>query len=133
MPIGPARRREAMAAGNHAKESLRKATAKQVARLIRTDEEGASLALEMGLVDQAWLDNPGEVPITTKTSTEVLQRFLERAVERRPSRLSILGMSPLQLLGSGVRGTNGANEVVAVMFTDLAGFTAFTDEYGDRK
>ena len=116
--------------------ALRRATARKAAELIRSDPDDAATALEIGLVDQAWLDAPGERPISTSTPTNILRRFVERTVEQHPSRLSSLGLTAVQLLSSGSDG-NGANgdvgttKSMTVVFTDLEGFTAYTDREGD--
>src|SRR4029077_4184184 len=68
---------------------------------------------------------------------EVVERVLERAAERRPSVLTSLGLSAVQLLSSsGARsvapGESGVPEPLAVMFTDLEGFTRFASRQGDE-
>src|SRR5580698_4601028 len=112
--------------------ALRRATARKAADMIRADPEDAAAALEIGLVDQDWLDAPGERPISSNAPTDILRRFLERTVENHPSKLSSLGLSAVQLLSSGRDGDAGGTEkVVTVVFTDLEGFTAYTDAQGD--
>ncbi len=52
-------------------------------------------------------------------------------MERKPSLLSAMGLNAVQLLASHrIHGT-GEVEVVTVVFTDLEGFTLFTDTHGD--
>jgi adenylate cyclase len=113
--------------------ALRRATARKVADMIRSDPDDAAAALEMGLVDRQWLESPGEGPISSSTPTDILRRFLERSVERKPSQLNSLGLTAVQLLssGGGDGSGTGKGQVVTVVFTDLEGFTAFTDEQGD--
>jgi class 3 adenylate cyclase len=111
--------------------ALRRATARQAAAMIRSDPEDAAAALEIGLVDKDWLEAPGERPISSSTPTDILRRFLERTVENHPSKLSSLGLSAVQLLSSGRDGDAGGTEKVTVVFTDLEGFTAYTDAQGD--
>jgi adenylate cyclase len=64
-----------------------------------------------------------------------LRRFIERTVERHPSKLSSLGLSAVQLLssddGGGTDG-EGPSRILTVVFTDLEGFTAYTDAHGDE-
>lgn len=112
-------------------ESLRRILARKAADLIRSDPEEAAKAIEMGLVDRRWLDRPGEGPVSTSTPAEVLERYLQRAVEQRPSRLGSLGLNALQLLAWHGVPEGGDLQPVTVVFTDLEGFTAFTDEHGD--
>ena len=112
--------------------ALRRATARQAAAMIRSDPDDAAAALEIGLVDKDWLDAPGERPISSSTPTDMLRRFLERTVENHPSKLSSFGLSAVQLLSSGSDDAAGGSErVVTVVFTDLEGFTAYTDANGD--
>jgi adenylate cyclase len=124
---GPARE-----AGAAAFAKLRKVAARKAADMIRNDPEDAATALEIGLVDREWLDNPGAAPISSSAPTDILRRFLERSVERRPSKLSSIGLSAVQLLSSGSDGATGeAGKSLTIVFTDLEGFTAYTDANGD--
>jgi adenylate cyclase len=110
--------------------SIQRTMAERAARLIRDDPDVAATALEMGVIDRRWLDEPGERPITTSTPVEVLRRLMEKAVEQRPSRLSSLGLTALDLLSSA-DGETGTQATVTVVFTDLEGFTAYTAAHGD--
>ena len=124
---GPARE-----AGAAALAKLRKVAARKAADMIRNDPDDAATALEIGLVDRAWLDNPGEAPLSSSAPTDILRRFLERTVERRPSKLSSLGLSAVQLLSSGSdESAVDGGKYITVVFTDLEGFTAYTDAHGD--
>lgn len=120
-------------AGASAVDTVRRLLARKAADLIRTDREAAGVALEMGLIDRRWLENPGEAPLSTVPPTEVVERFLERTVEQRPSRLAQLGLGAAQLIASRL-GTppSGRLDDVTVVFTDLEGFTNYTDEHGDE-
>jgi adenylate cyclase len=117
--------------GAAAVEALRRRLARKAASLIRRDPEAADVALELGLVDRSWLENPGKVPMSTSGPYEVLERFWERAVEQRPSRISTLGLSAAQLLAGRMAPSSGRHESLAVVFTDLEGFTSYTAEFGD--
>jgi class 3 adenylate cyclase len=124
---GPARE-----AGAAAFAKLRRVAARKAADLIRRDPDDAATALEIGLVDREWLDNPGEAPISSSAPTDILRRFLERTVERRPSKLSSLGLSAVQLLSSSSDAAAvEAGNALTIVFTDLEGFTAYTDTNGD--
>ena len=139
----PARGGKAREAGAATFAALRRATARKAADLIRSDPDDAATALEIGLVDQEWLQAPGEGPISSSAPGDILRRFLERTVERHPSKLSSLGLTAVQLLssgddpgaGGGGGGGGGAGKgpvkALTVVFTDLEGFTAFTDANGD--
>jgi class 3 adenylate cyclase len=111
--------------------ALRRVTARKAAELIRNNPEDETTALELGLVDRAWLEDPGNGPISSSAPTDILQRFLERTVQQRPSKLSSLGLSAVQLLSSTRDAPGGTVQEVTVVFTDLEGFTAFTDANGD--
>ena len=130
--MNPDRTESARDVGAAAVESLRRTLARKAASLIRRDPEAADMALELGLVDRTWLDNPGKGPVSTSGPYDVLERFLERAVEQRPSRISSLGLGAAQLLAGRLAPAYGRAESLAVVFTDLEGFTAYTAEYGDE-
>lgn len=125
------RNEAAREAGVAAVETLRRTLARKAAALIRLDPDAADVALELGLIDRDWLENPGHVPISTAGPYDVLERFWERAVEQRPSRISALGLGAAQLLAGRMTPPAGRLESLAVLFTDLEGFTAYTAEFGD--
>jgi adenylate cyclase len=80
-----------------------------------------------------WLEDPTREPVSTIPPREIVRRFLEREIERRPSTLSKVGLSTLQLL-SAPRSDDeqGTPTPLGVVFTDLSGFTAFTAAEGDE-
>ena len=117
--------------GSAAVEALRRKLARKAASLIRLDPEAADVALELGLIDRTWLDHPGDVPISTSGPYDVLERFWERAVDQRPSRISSLGLGAAQLLAGRLSTPSGRLESLAVVFTDLEGFTTYTADFGD--
>lgn len=133
----PARGGKAREAGAATFAVLRRATARKAAELIRSDPDDAATALEIGLVDEEWLKAPGERPISSSAPGDILRRFVERTVERHPSKLSSLGLTAVQLLssddaaGAGVGAGKGPVKALTVVFTDLEGFTAYTDAQGD--
>lgn len=112
-------------------DSLRRLLARKAAQVIRSDPEEAAAALEIGLIDRRWLDDPVNHPISSSKPTEILEQFLTRSVERKPSLLSTVGLSAVQLLSSNRSGDSGVPSTVTVVFTDLEGFTHFTDTNGD--
>lgn len=125
---------EARAAGAGVVASLRRGVAQRLASMIRADPEWAADAVEVGLVDRAWLEEPGERPIRTATPVDVMQRFLERSAERRPSVLTSVGLTALQALSmrSVTPDADASGTPVTVVFTDLEGFTRFTTDQGDE-
>jgi adenylate cyclase len=113
-------------------DMLRRLLARKAAEIIRSDPEEAATAVELGLVDHRWLEDPGNHPISTSKPTEILEHFLARSVERKPSLLSTAGLSAVQLLTAHRALTPGQTKVMTVAFTDLEGFTSFTDRHGDQ-
>lgn len=123
---------QAREAGAQTVAAMRRGLATRLADVIRSDPERAANAVEVGLIDRRWLEDPDKHRVSSATPREVLQRFLERSVEQRPSMMNQLGLNTLQLLAhdSDKEGT-GTPEPVTVMFTDLEGFTNFTASNGD--
>jgi adenylate cyclase len=131
--VDPEQAERAREAGVNAVDTVRRLLARKAAQLIRNDTEAADVAIEMGLIDRRWLENPGVGPISTAAPSEVVERFLERTVEQRPSRLSALGLGAAQLLASRLAvPPSGRPEPLTVVFTDLEGFTSYTSEQGDE-
>lgn len=131
--MSPRERQPRTGLGDGTVDSLRKLLSRTVAEVIRSDPEEANKAIELGIVDRRWLEDPVNEPLATSKPTEILEHFLARSVERKPSLLSSMGLSAVQLLGSQRKPGVGAIEVLTVAFTDLEGFTAFTDAHGDTE
>lgn len=125
---------EARSKGVTTVEALRLGLAERAAELLRRDPELTGTAIEVGLVDRAWLEEPGRHPLRTAAALDVVQRFLERSVERRPSALGAIGLNALQLLAYDTADPSGAQATtpVSIVFTDLEGFTRFTSRSGDE-
>ncbi len=110
----------------------------RLARLLADDPALLGAALEVGLVDRQWLEDPGQRPLSSVPRLEVVRRFMERAAERRPSTLAAVGLNAVQMLSwdvswaRGVDGDDATSAEMTVVFTDLEGFTPFTAEYGDE-
>ena len=121
-------------AGEQALASLRRGVSERLADLIRSDPEWAAQAADVGLVDRAWLEHPAENPFRTAPPAEMVERFLERTSERRPSTLASVGLSALQglSLARSDADVDAPSQPVTVMFTDLEGFTRFTAKEGDE-
>ncbi len=113
--------------------ALRQQLVERAAAALREDPELTSTAIEVGLIDRAWMEEPGEHPVRTSSTVEVVQRFLERSIERKPSVLGGVGLNALQLLAAGSEADgSGSPTPVAITFTDLEGFTSFTAGEGDE-
>ena len=125
---------DARSKGVDAVDSVKVSLAERAAELLRRDPNLTDTAVEVGLVDRAWLEEPGQHPLRTTSTLDVVQRFLERSVERRPSALGSIGLNALQLLAYDHPAADGdpAPSPVAVVFTDLEGFTRFTARRGDE-
>jgi len=116
------------------RDSVRGKVRHRLADLLRSDPEVLASALELGLVRREWVDDPTGEPISSSSPVEIVQRFLEREVERRPSILSELGLSTITILSSRGDDEDGDAEKavpMAIVFTDLEGFTAYTEREGD--
>lgn len=125
---------EARAKGESTLESVRLGLAERAADLLRRDPDLTDTAVEVGLVDRSWLEEPGHHPVRTASSLDVVQRFLERSVERRPSALGQIGLNALQLLSydrPAAGGREGFQKRRSIVFTDLEDFTQYTSRHGD--
>jgi adenylate cyclase len=125
---------DAREVGATAVSGWRVAVAERVARVLRAQPDLCDTAVEVGIIDRKWLDEPGRHPVSSATTLEVVQRFLERSVEQRPSALAAIGLNAIQMLsweGDGVPRDGQAAEL-AVVFTDLEGFTRYTSSAGDE-
>ena len=123
---------DAREAGREVANRGKVAIAERLAGLLRRDEDLASTAIEVGLVDRAWMDEPGQHPISTAGTLDVVERFLERSSERRPSLVARLGLSAIQALTIGAdEPARGSTQCLTVLFTDLEGFTRYTSRAGD--
>ena len=125
---------DARQVGSSKVASLRIALAERMASMMRRDPELVDTAIEVGIVDRKWLEEPGRHPLSTTTTLDVVQRFLERSVERKPSALAAIGLNAIQMLSwnSEVNAAEGAPADLAIVFTDLSGFTRYTADSGDE-
>jgi adenylate cyclase len=125
---------DARAAGASTVASLRVALAERMARVMQRDPDLVDTAVEVGIVDRKWLDQPGRHPLSTTTTLDMVQRFLERSVERKPSALAAIGLNAIQMLSWNSEGKTdeGTTSDLAIVFTDLEGFTNFTATQGDE-
>ncbi|NMN97728.1 adenylate/guanylate cyclase domain-containing protein [Antrihabitans stalactiti] len=106
-------------------------------RCLAEDDDFRKSAIELGVVDRDWLEHPDEQVRPPNPPLEVTRRLLERTVERRPSVLATIGLNAIEMLSWDTayeRSPNPGAQTsaeVAVLFTDLEGFTRFTAEHGD--
>ena len=122
------------AEGHAVVTAIRRRLTEQAASLLKEHPEFAEGAAEVGLVDKAWLDDPTGHPIRTATSLDVVQRFLERSIEREPSLIASMGLNAIQLLSMEAESDeqSGQPHPMTIVFTDLEGFTRFTSRSGDE-
>jgi adenylate cyclase len=127
-------RDDARRAGRQALSGLKGSLAQRIAGMLQKDPELLSEMTELGLVRREWLDDPTAEQMSTAGPVEVAERWLERSVEQRPSLLGKLGLSAIQGLSSPSDDTqeDGMPSRLAVAFTDIEGFTAFTAQEGDE-
>jgi len=132
--MAPPSKDDAKRAGRQALSGLKGTLAQRVAGMLQRDPELLSDMVELGLVRREWLDDPTSEQMSTAGPMEVAERWLERSVEQRPSLLSKLGLSAIQQLSSSDDGSEegGMPSHLAVAFTDIEGFTAFTAREGDE-
>jgi adenylate cyclase len=122
--------------GREAVRSFKRGLAQRVIDLLdQRDPALVSGLVEVGIVNRDFRDQ-GEGPLLTSTPTiDVVERLLERSVERRPSLLSRLGLSTIQALAASTEESTtegGVTASITVAFTDLEGFTRFTERKGDE-
>jgi adenylate cyclase len=122
--------------GRQAVHGLKRSLAQRVIDLLdQRDPALMSGLVEVGIVSREFRDQ-GAGPVLTNTPTvEVVERLLERSVEQRPSLLSRLGLSTVQALAASTQeatSEGGVAATLAVVFTDLEGFTRFTEREGDE-
>lgn len=119
--------------GAAAVAALRASLNERAASLIKEHPEFAQGTAEIGLVDRAWLEDPTGHPIRTATNLDVVQRFLERSIEREPSLIASLGLNVIQMLSMEADNMMEGDRPIpmSIMFTDLEDFTAFTSREGD--
>src|SRR3954471_1436810 len=124
---------DAKKAGRQALSGLKGTLAQRIAGVLRRDPELLSEMVELGLVRREWLDNPAAEQMSTARPMEVAERWLQRPGEQRPSLLSKLGFNAIQAMSSSSdgNGEEGMPTRLAVAFTDIEGFTAFTAKHGD--
>lgn len=127
-----------VAPADQSAEPQQRVLSERLARLIDKSPAVRDVALEVGVIDRQWLDQPSQHQPSIAPPLEVLRRFLERAAERYPSVLGSVGLNALQVLSwdrfwdrGVVRGRKDTVGQATVVFTDLEGFTGYTATHGD--
>jgi len=135
--IGMARRRRKWDNASELGDSIKRAVASQMIHKFRDRPEIIQKLVESGLIDEGFtLTDPGSV----EDPVGYLREFgtsLAQKLQDRPSSLARFDLSALELLGQDSIGTSKARaestrDDRTVVFTDLEGFTSFTENEGDE-
>ena len=109
----------------------------KLANLIETNPSVRDMAVEVGIVDPQWLEQPTKRKPAIAAPTDLARRLLERVADAQPSALGGLGVNALQLLSWDLfwnrtpLPTRDTVSQATVVFTDLEGFTSYTGTFGD--
>ncbi len=117
-------------------ETIQRAIAAQMVRKFRERPEVARKLVEAGLIDE---DYANVDPATIEDPVRFLREFgsaLAERVREQPSTLARLDLNAVELMGQDSIGTTQAvaestRDDRVVLFTDLEGFTSFTEDEGD--
>lgn len=116
-------------------ERLQQLGASQVAsRLRQQDPELLARLAEIGVVRQAWIDDPDDgPPVQAARPLDVLVRAIESRADHRPGLVPRLGLGAVRALSDVAfpEAPTDADGLVTVCFVDLEGFTPFTALEGD--
>jgi adenylate cyclase len=124
-------------AGRQAVHSFRRAAAQRIVETLRKTDPGALDGLvEVGVVSREFVEEPDAgAPVRNAPPLEVVERLLERSIERKPSLMAAMGLSAIQLMSSNddenEEGAARTPSRLTVAFTDLEGFSRFTERNGD--
>lgn len=117
--------------GRRLAEGIKRRVAQGIVAAFRRDPDALRKLSERGIIDEAWFTEQDADPL------ELLRRLQQRAREIRenPSLLTDLGVSSVDVLSYESRFPAPpplpAGPDLAVVFTDLEGFTSFTRQEGD--
>lgn len=132
-PQSPATREEARKA---ARAWRRKLAERVVEDLKARDPALLENLTELGVVRREYLERPDGGPLSRAAPMDMVERLLERSVERKPSLLARFGLSALQILSTPTEDEDGMGAAtsarLAIAFTDLEDFTTFTATEGDE-
>jgi adenylate cyclase len=109
----------------------------KLAGLIETNPAVRDMAVEVGIVDPHWLEQPSKRKPAIAPPGDMARRLIERVADSQPSALGGLGVNALQLLSWDLfwnrtpLPARDSVSVATVVFTDLEGFTSYTATFGD--
>ncbi len=118
-------------------DALKRIIAERLRAKIEAEPEHFAKAIELGVFDSDWLQDPTGRSFREMINLERVQQLLGERVKAEPSVLAQLDLSALEALGSrwsvqpGERSPH-EEQRLTVVFTDLEGFTSFTSSEGDR-
>jgi adenylate cyclase len=126
------------ATGRAAVRSFRRGVAQRIVESLRkNDPEVLDGLMDAGVVSRDFVEDPAAgAPVRSAPPLEIVERLLERSIERKPSLIAGLGLSTIQLLSNTddeEKGAPGSTARLTIAFTDLEGFTRFTERQGDDK
>lgn len=113
---------------------MRRHLAARVAEALQRDPERADHAISLGLISRDWLEAPADRPVSDLPPLQALERWISRFVVEHPTLLDRIGHSVLEVLGEPDEPAAGEAVVttrLAILFTDLEGFTEHTQRVGD--
>jgi adenylate cyclase len=119
-----------------AAERVQRVGADRLAQRLRSQDPALLARLaELGVVRQAWIDDPADGPaVGAARPLDVLQRAIESRADHSPALLSRLGMSAVRALTDlGFGDGQGDAPDATLCFTDLEGFTEYTALEGDER
>ena len=125
-------------AGRAAVHGFRRGVAQRMVEYFQDrDPEFLNGLVEVGVVSRDFVEEPdAEGPMRNAPPLTVVERLLERSIERKPSLMAAMGLSAIQLLSSnddeGDETGSAQSTRMTVAFTDLEGFTRFTEQKGDE-
>jgi adenylate cyclase len=126
------------ATGRAAVKSFRRGVANKIVQsLQKNDPDMLDGLMDAGVVSRDFVEDPDAgAPVRSAPPLEIVERLLERSIERKPSLIAGLGLSTIQLLSNTddeEEGAAGSTSRLTIAFTDLEGFTRFTERQGDEK
>ncbi|HUR77042.1 MAG TPA: hypothetical protein VMZ22_03765, partial [Acidimicrobiales bacterium] len=125
------------AAGRAAVDSFRRGVAQRMVETLRErDPDFLDFLVDGGVVSREFVEEPDAgAPVRTAPPRRIIERLLERSLERKPSLMATMGLSAIQLMSPNdddEEGAVGMPARLAIAFTDLEGFTRFTERNGDE-
>lgn len=119
-----------------AADRFQRVGADRLAQRLRSQDPALLARLaEIGVVRQAWIDDPTDgPPVRAARPLDVLSRAIQSRADHSPAPLSRLGLSAVRVLTDlGFGDDEGDAPDATLCFTDLEGFTEYTALEGDER